>query len=631
MLIQVPQNVPGLKNATVRRWLKKVGEGVRAGDILVELDTEDALVQLQAPADGSLGAIAAEAGKTLGAGAELARFETGSNAKESVVPQNGASAAAAKASSSPAGSGVPILMPQAGNTMEEGTILKWRVKVGDAVTAGQVICEVETDKATIEVESTEAGKVAWLAAEGSAIPVKQPIAILGDAPLAAAPSGPTTPAAAASSAPPSAPPAGGVPSGTTPILMPQAGNTMEEGTIVKWRVKVGDAITVGQVICDIETDKATVEMESTDAGKVAWLAAEGSVIAVKQPIALLGDAPVAAPAFGVPPSGGSKAAVPAVPVASLPPKGGTTSVAAPAAVAANNGGRLKVSPAARKIAIEKNIDLAGVGAGSGPGGRILSTDLADLKARSKTAMVAAAALPPKGGTPNIAAAGPMGELSGGRKALSKMRKAIAVNLQTSKQTVPHFYIRQTINADPLFAFYKAQKPATGCTLNDVMLLAVGRVVGEFAGFRSRLEGNEIVETPAANIGVAVSVPDGLVVPVVLNVHAMTLAQLAVEAKRVVESARNGKIENMGKGVFTISNMGMLGVEDFAAIINPPESGILAISGVREAVIVKDGAMRAGRVMALTLSVDHRVVDGALAAQWMGRLRDLLENPEKLLG
>lgn len=225
----------------------------------------------------------------------------------------------------------------------------------------------------------------------------------------------------------------------------------------------------------------------------------------------------------------------------------------------------------------------------------------------------------------------MAALSGGRKPLSKMRKAIAVNLQTSKQTVPHFYIKQTINADPLFAFYKAQKPATGCTLNDVMLLAVGRVVGEFSGFRSRLEGNEIIETPAANVGVAVSVPDGLVVPVVLNVHAMTLAQLAVEAKRVVESARSGKIENMGKGVFTISNMGMLGVEEFAAIINPPESGILAISGVREAVIVKDGAMRAGRVMALTLSVDHRVVDGALAAQWMGRLRDLLENPEKLLG
>ena len=164
-----------------------------------------------------------------------------------------------------------------------------------------------------------------------------------------------------------------------------------------------------------------------------------------------------------------------------------------------------------------------------------------------------------------------------------------------------------------------------------MLLAVGKTVGEFSAFRSRIDGNDIVEHPAANIGVAVSVEDGLVVPVVLNIERLTLAQLAAESKRVVESARNGKIENMGKGVFTISNMGMLGVEDFSAIINPPESGILAISAVRESVLVKDGAIKAGRVMTMTLSVDHRVVDGALAAQFMAKLKVLLESPEQLIG
>lgn len=522
MHIHVPQTVQGLKTATVRRWLKQVGQPAKAGEVLVELETEDALIQLQAPADGVLTAIAGAggAGKTLTAGAELGSFSTGSapavqtTASALVVPPSGGTAAPANST--------PILMPQAGNTMEEGTLLKWRVKVGDSVAVGQVICEVETDKATVEVEATAAGKIAWLAAEGSAIPVKQPIAIFGDAAgFAVPPSGGSTTAPAAEKLPPK----GGTPS----------------------------------------------------------------------------------------------AAVAVTPT--MPPKGGTTSQ-----------GRVKASPAARKLAAEKGLDLAAVGAGSGPEGRILSTDLVNAKAPPKGGTTN---MPPNGGTPsgasNIAAAGPMGQLSGGRKALSKMRKAIAVNLQTSKQTVPHFYVKLTINADPLFTFYRAQKPATGCTLNDVMLLAVGRVVGEFAAFRSRLEGNDFVETPAANIGVAVSVPDGLVVPVVLNIHALTLGQLASEAKRVVESARNGKIENMGKGVFTISNMGMLGVEDFSAIINPPESGILAISGVREAVIVKDGAMRAGRVMSMTLSVDHRVVDGALAAQFMGRLRDLLENPEKLLG
>jgi pyruvate dehydrogenase E2 component (dihydrolipoamide acetyltransferase) len=410
--------------------------------------------------------------------------------------------------------------------------------------------------------------------------------------------------------------------------MPQAGNTMEEGTILKWRVKVGDRIAVGQILCDIETDKATVEMEATDAGRLAKIVApEGTVVPVKQPIAYLAenDADVA----GI--SGGE--------VRSQKPEARSESAAkaaeapvvarVPAAVSRTDSGRVKASPAARKLAAEKGIDLASIGAGSGPEGRILSTDLAHAKAAARPA--AAAPVTQMAGAKEVAPAGPMGQLSGGRKALSKMRKAIAVNLQTSKQTVPHFYVKLTINADPLFTFYRAQKPATGCTLNDVILLAVGRCVGEFAAFRSRLEGNDIVETPAANIGVAVSVPDGLIVPVVLNIHAMALGQLAGEAKRVVESARGGKIENMGKGVFTISNMGMLGVEEFSAIINPPESGILAISGVREAVIVKDGAMRAGRVMSMTLSVDHRVVDGALAAQFMGRLRDLLENPEKLLG
>jgi pyruvate dehydrogenase E2 component (dihydrolipoamide acetyltransferase) len=161
----------------------------------------------------------------------------------------------------------------------------------------------------------------------------------------------------------------------------------------------------------------------------------------------------------------------------------------------------------------------------------------------------------------------------------------------------------------------------------VILLAVGKSVFDFPGFRSRIEGNELVELPNANIGVAVSVEDGLVVPVVMAIEGHSLATLPAEARRIVEAGRKGKLENIGKGVFTISNMGMLGVEEFSAIINPPESGILAISAVREAVIVKDGAMRAGRVMTMTLSVDHRVVDGAMAAAFMAKLKQRLENPE----
>jgi pyruvate dehydrogenase E2 component (dihydrolipoamide acetyltransferase) len=207
-----------------------------------------------------------------------------------------------------------------------------------------------------------------------------------------------------------------------------------------------------------------------------------------------------------------------------------------------------------------------------------------------------------------------------------MRRAIGLNLQQSKQTVPHFYVRATIDADPLLAFYREQKTTTGCSLNDLVILAVGRAIAEFPALRSQIVGNEIVEYPHANIGIAVGVDEGLVVPVVLAVDTLSLADLAKATKRVVENGRKGKLENIGKGHFTISNLGMFGVEEFSAIINPPESGILAVSAAREAVIVENGAMRAGRTLTMTLSADHRLVDGVMAAKFIGRLKDLLEHP-----
>ena len=207
-----------------------------------------------------------------------------------------------------------------------------------------------------------------------------------------------------------------------------------------------------------------------------------------------------------------------------------------------------------------------------------------------------------------------------------MRRAIGLNLQQSKQTVPHFYVRTTIDADPLLAFYRERKAAANCTLNDVIVLAVGRAIREFPAVRSQIVGNEIVEYPHANIGIAVGVDDGLVVPVVLDVDTLSLSQLAAETKRIVEQARKGRLENIGKGHFTISNLGMFGVEEFSAIINPPESGILAVSAAREAVIVKNGAMRVGHQMTMTLSADHRIVDGVMAAKFMQRLQAILEHP-----
>jgi pyruvate dehydrogenase E2 component (dihydrolipoamide acetyltransferase) len=413
---------------------------------------------------------------------------------------------------------------------------------------------------------------------------------------------------------PASPGEGAEPSGSvTPILMPQAGNTMEEGIVLSWKVAEGDRIEVGQIICEIETDKATIEFEAPDAGRLARIVVHADEsVPVKEPIAFLADNDADVDAYLA--TRGTTAAAAAAPslVAASVASAGAGAVATGARVSAGPPpvtaeGRIKASPAARKIAAQRGIDLASLGAGSGPGGRILSTDVQNAPAAAPVST---------DGQPI-------------RRPVAKMRRAIGLNLQRSKQTIPHFYVRMTINAEPLFAFYREQKPRANCTLNDCMVLAVGRAMAEFPAVRSHF-GDEIVEYPHANIGIAVAVDDGLIVPVVLNVDLLSLAQLAVEAKRVVENGRNGKLENIGRGNFTISNLGMFGVEEFSAIINPPEACILAVGTVRETVIVENGTMRAGRVMTMTLSSDHRIVDGVIAAQFLGRLKEILENPSEHL-
>jgi pyruvate dehydrogenase E2 component (dihydrolipoamide acetyltransferase) len=287
-------------------------------------------------------------------------------------------------------------------------------------------------------------------------------------------------------------------------------------------------------------------------------------------------------------------------------------------------GRVKASPAARAIAAQRGVNLAAISAGSGPHGRIVSTDV--LTAPVAAAAAAFTGKPLPAAAPAVA--GPVGEVT--VTPLKGMRKAIATNLTKSKQNIPHFYLKLSVDAGPMLSFYKSQKAMFKCSVNDVVLMAVGRAMHEFPGFRSRLEGDDVVEYPTANIGIAVGLEGGLVVPVLKDVDRMSFAEIAAGSRDLATQARNGKVLNMGKGSFTISNMGMFGVEEFGAIINPPESGILAVGAARESVIVENGAMRIGRVMNATISCDHRVVDGMLAAQFAARLKELLENPTVMM-
>jgi pyruvate dehydrogenase E2 component (dihydrolipoamide acetyltransferase) len=518
------------------------------------------------------------------------------------------------------------------------TVRRWRKKPGESVAKGDVLLEVESDEGLVEVEANVSGTLTRvLVGEGTTIAVNTPVAVIGDAGVASEQAGrpeENKPAGDGSGKRP----AGG---NVIPILMPKAGQTMEEGVLIKWHKKPGDMIAKGEVIFEIETDKATMDVEATDAGRLARIVVqEGGMAKVMEPVAYLADNDADVDAF-VAGRGGA---------ASVGEQGqeGTEEATKRQSDEAtkgwregreagghegpgddatkrrsDGGGRVKASPAARKIAGERGIDLATVGAGSGPGGRILSTDVP---------LAARAAAPAPAAPVAVAPAAPAMPVSGEvvRKRMSQMRKAIAKNLSLSKQTIPHFYIKQTIDAQPLFDFYQGEKAKYPCSINDVIIMACARAMMEFPAFRSQIVGDEIVTYPSANIGVAVGLDDGLVVPVLIAAEKMTLKQIGAESKRIAAAAKAGKIEGMGKGLFTISNMGMFGVEEFQAIINPPETAILAVATIREQVIVSGGTMRPGKVMTLTLSVDHRVIDGVLAARFLARLKELLEWPGQMV-
>lgn len=376
-----------------------------------------------------------------------------------------------------------------------------------------------------------------------------------------------------------------------PILMPQAGQSMEEGTILSWKAKIGEKIAVGQIIFEIETDKATMEVEAVDAGRLAKIVVnEGQIVPVKTPVAYLADNDSDVEAF----LGAGQATPNSVPDKKIEkPIINTVKVEQ----AKTEDSRQRISPAARKLAEQKGIDTSTISAGSGIGGRIVTNDI-----------------------PNVTSAPKM----------SKMRKVIAERLTFSKQNIPHFYVKLTIDAKKLFELYKQNKQTLQCSVNDFIVRACAKAINLHPAFRSQYKNNDIVELANINIGIAVGLDDGLVVPVVVDADKMDLKALSARVKVIIENARNGKIDGMGQGVFTITNLGMFGTEEFSAIINPPESAILAVGAIREGIKVENGAMQPTRLLTLTLSVDHRVIDGVAAAKFLQTLKELLEKPEVLI-
>ncbi|MBC2835842.1 pyruvate dehydrogenase complex dihydrolipoamide acetyltransferase [Paragemmobacter straminiformis] len=426
------------------------------------------------------------------------------------------------------------------------------------------------------------------------------------------------------------------------ILMPALSPTMEEGTLAKWLVKEGDAVKSGQILAEIETDKATMEFEAVDEGIIGkLLVAEGTAgVKVNAPIAIMVEEGEAADAAPAP----AKAA----PVAAAAP---VTAAAAPsaarAALVAASGARVFASPLARRIAADKGLDLTKV-QGSGPHGRIVKADVEGAKPVAAKAAPAAAAPAPVAAAPATAsmptgmAAETVMKMYADRAyeevALDGMRRTIAARLTEAKQTIPHFYLRRDVRLDNLMAFREQlnkQLEGRGVKLsvNDFIIKASALALQAVPNANAVWAGDRILRIKPSDVAVAVAIDGGLFTPVLKDAHLKSLSSLSAEMKDLAGRAKTKKLaphEYQG-GSFAISNLGMMGIDNFDAVINPPHGSILAVgAGVKKPVVMKDGSIGVATVMSMTLSVDHRVIDGALGAAFLQAIVDNLENPMAML-
>ena len=537
-----------------------------------------------------------------------------------------------------------ILMPRLSDTMTEGVIAAWHKNVGDTVKKGDLLAEIETDKATMELESYQDGVLLHIGTpRGGKLQVNDLLAIFGKqgediSALIAQNSGgaATAPAAAPAAATPAAPAAAStstvdVSAMEEVVLMPRLSDTMTEGVIAGWHKKVGDTVKKGEVLADIETDKATMELESYKDGILLYQGAKaGEKILVNELLCIIGKDGLDVNAIVAAVKGGATAAT-----ASSAAAATTASAPAPAPVSASsnaaivNEGRIFASPLAKKIAQEKGIDLKYV-KGTGENGRITRSDLENHTPGSVAASTTAATIT----NASAPAFVPSGTVSFVDTPVSQMRKVIAKRLSESLFTAPHFYLTMKINMD---AAIKArtllnENATTKISFNDMIVKATALSLKQHPKVNSSWMGDFIRENHHVNIGIAVAVDEGLLVPVLRFADGLSLSQISGTVKEFAKKAKDKKLQpaDWEGSTFTISNLGMFGIDSFTAIINPPDACILAVGGISQEPVVKNGQIVPGNVMNVTLSCDHRVVDGATGAAFLQTLKSLLEEPLRML-
>jgi len=543
-----------------------------------------------------------------------------------------------------------IRMPKMSDTMEEGVIASWLKKVGDTVKPGDILAEVETDKATMELESYEEGVLLYVGVkEKDSVPVNGIIAIIGEkgeafqhllsgAPAAAPkveaaiPAAVPAPVAAEVKAPASAVATSSIPA--VVVTMPKMSDTMQEGTISAWLKKVGDAVKSGEIIAEVETDKATMELESYEDGVLLYIGVEaGGSVPVDGVIAVIGEkgadyqSLLAAHQGGASIAAPVEVASPAAPVAVAVPAPAVAQAPVAAAVPSSTGTeRVKASPLAKKIASETGVDIRQV-AGTGEGGRIVKRDIESF-------VPAAATASPQAASSQAGIAPALGQESFREEKVSQMRKTIAKRLAESKYSAPHFYLTMEINMDKAIEARKSMNEfgTAKISFNDLVIKAAAAALRQNPKVNSSWLGDKIRYNDHIHIGMAVAVEEGLLVPVIRFADQLSLSQISNQAKSLGQKAKNKELQpkDWEGNTFTISNLGMFGIDEFTAIINPPDACILAVGGIKETVIVKDGQMKIGNVMKVTLSCDHRVVDGAVGSAFLLSLKGLLEDPVRIL-
>ncbi|MDO6853380.1 2-oxo acid dehydrogenase subunit E2 [Cellulophaga lytica] len=538
---------------------------------------------------------------------------------------------------------VIVNMPRLSDTMEEGTVAAWLKNVGDKVEEGDILAEIETDKATMEFESFNEGVLLHIGIqEGDTAPVDSLLAIIGeegedisgllsgDASANTAteekeeePKDAASPATESSTA--------AIPEGVEVVKMPRLSDTMEEGTVAAWLKQVGDKVEEGDILAEIETDKATMEFESFYSGTLLYVGIkEGESSPVDEVLAIIGPEGTDVDAVLKAGSGSATASAPAE-----APKEETKKEekSAPVENVATDGKRIFASPLAKKIAADKGINLSDV-TGSGDNGRIIKKDVENYKPSAAANSTTASSSSVTSATPQPAVYTPVGEEGFEDVKNSSMRKVIAKVLGQSKFTAPHFYLTIEVDMDNAKAS-RAQinsLPDTKVSFNDMVLKACAMALRKHPQVNTTWKDDVTRYNKHIHMGVAVAVDEGLVVPVLKFADQMSLTTIGASVKDLAGKARSKKIapSEMEGSTFTVSNLGMFGIQEFTSIINQPNSAILSVGAIVEKPVVKNGEIVVGNTMKLTLACDHRTVDGAVGAQFLQTLRSYIENPVTML-